>query len=75
MTLGTEIESELNRVLSSAEICSDFVDGRYDRVTETRDVTYEIRWRTRYGAKEPRELVGPLLDLPGILEVRWSGTA
>lgn len=75
MTLGTEIESELNRALSSAEICSDFVDGRYNRVTETRDVTYEIRWRTRYGAKEPRGVVGPLLGLPGILEVRWSGTA
>ncbi len=74
LALDTEIESDLRRTLSQAHIHSDFVDGCYDRAEATKQVTYEIRWHARSGAREPRELLQPLLDLPGVRALHWSAT-
>jgi putative Mg2+ transporter-C (MgtC) family protein len=73
-TLGAAIETDMEFALSASGVRSHFVTARYDRERETRQVTYEICWRARFGAKEPREVVQTLLGLPGVQRISWQGT-
>lgn len=70
--LAAPVETDLIAILSGASIKCSFVDGCFDHALGTAELTYDIRWRARWGQGEPRAVVESLLKIDGVRRIVWD---
>ncbi len=73
--LAASIGTAVKAVLDEGGIHSRYVRGSYDQGSATAELSYDVRWKSRWANTEPRALIDQLLALPAVTAVEWTGSA